>query len=103
MTKHGAKLPQFVCDLLSSPPERGEGLNLWFYRAARVLHAFRSEDEIVELLRSTIYGQPVRRGEIERAVVRSKSYAWKRGESSPTIIQPAWPKFNAQEREAVLA
>ena len=103
MTDTASQLPKFVCDLLASQPKRGEGLNNWIFRASRVLHAFRSEDEIVELLRSTIYGQPVRRGEIERAVMRSKSCAWKPGESSPTIIQPAWPKFNAQEREAVLA
>ncbi len=31
-------LPRFVCDLLSSPPRRGGGLNLWLYRVARVLH-----------------------------------------------------------------
>ena len=31
-------LPQFVRDLLASPPKRGEGLNLWLFRTARVLH-----------------------------------------------------------------
>src|SRR5262245_20546600 len=103
MTNHGARLPQFVCDLLSSPPQRGEGLNLWFYRVARVLHPYRVPTEIIELLRAATVGESVRRGEIERAVERSKSCAWKPGESSPTIIQSAWPKFNAQEREAVLA
>jgi hypothetical protein len=36
--KAQADLPPFVCDLVGSPPRRGGGLNLWFYRVARVLH-----------------------------------------------------------------
>jgi hypothetical protein len=102
MTKHGAKLPQFVCDLLSSPPERGEGLNLWFYRVARVLHSFRDEGEIVSLLEAATAGEPIRRGEIERAIVRSKSCAWVPGQASQHVA-PAWPKVNIQKRDAVIA
>src|SRR6516162_10899201 len=102
MSDTTAQLPPFVRDLLASPPKRGDGLNNWLFRVARVLHAFRSENEIVELLRSTIYGQPVRRGEIERAVVRSKSCAWKPGEASSTIVQPPKPKLDQQKRQSVI-
>ena len=52
MTRHALTLPQFVRDLLASPPRRGEGLNLWFYRIARVLHPYRDSAEIIELLAS---------------------------------------------------
>ena len=50
MTRGAPMLPQFVRDLLASPPRRGQGLNLWFYRVARVLHPYRDSAEIIELL-----------------------------------------------------
>ena len=46
------QLPQFVRDLFASPPKRGDGLNLWFFRVARVLHPFREQDEIINLLQA---------------------------------------------------
>jgi hypothetical protein len=90
--------------LLASPPRRGEGLNLWFYKVARVLHPFRDSAEIVELLRAATFGDPVKPGEIERAVERSKATAWKPGQTSqgPGAV-PAWPKVNIEQREAVIA
>lgn len=95
-------LPRFVRDLLASPPQRGGGLNLWLYRAARVLHPYRSSGEIVELLRAATAGEPIKHGEIERAVERSKATAWTPGQpySGPTI--PAWPKVNHEQREAII-
>src|SRR5262249_11189442 len=74
-----ARLPLFVRNLISSPPRRGEGLNNWLFRVARVLHPFRGQLEIIELVRAAISGQPVRPGEIERAVERSKAVAWTPG------------------------
>lgn len=104
MTRHPSTLPRFVCDLLASPPRRGEGLNLWFYKVARVLHPFRDSAEIVELLRAATAGDPVKPGEIERAVERSKTTAWKPGQTSQgSGAVPAWPKVNAEQREAVIA
>jgi hypothetical protein len=103
-TRHPAMLPQFVRDLLSSPPHRGEGLNLWLYRVARVLHPYRDPAEIIELLRAATAGEPVKRGEIERAVERSKATAWKPGEATQNVSQsPPWPKVNAEQREAVIS
>jgi hypothetical protein len=97
-------LPRFARDLLASPPRRGQGLNIWFYRVARVLHPFRDAGEIVEILRAATAGEPVKHGEIERAVERSKATAWHPGQPSPSITHPpAWPKVNAEQRGAVIA
>jgi hypothetical protein len=104
MTRHGPTLPQFVRDLLASPPRRGGGLNLWFYRAARVLHPYRGPEEIVELLRAATTDEPIKHGEIERAVDRSKATAWKPGHPTQTVKQgPVWPGVNEEQREAVIA
>src|SRR5437016_3826883 len=104
MTKHAPTLPQFVRDLLASPPRRGEGLNLWFYKVARVLHPYRDPTEIIELLRAATAGEPVKQGEIERAVERSNATAWKPGQTPQNLKQgSSWPKVNAEQREAVTA
>ena len=93
-------LPQFVRDLLASPPHRGGGLNLWLYKVARVLHPFRDANQIIELLKAATAGEQVKHGEIERAVERSKATAWQPGQApQPTIS--AWPKLNKEKREAI--
>jgi hypothetical protein len=98
------QLPQFVRDLLASPPRRGSGLNLWLYRVARVLHPYRDSAEIIELLRATTAGEPIKPGEIKRAVDRSKATAWKPGQAPRNTTQlSAWPKLNVEQREAVIA
>ena len=48
--KTAKELPQFIQDLLASPPRAGEGVNLYLYRLARVLHPYRRADEIFETL-----------------------------------------------------
>jgi hypothetical protein len=104
MTKHARTLPQFVRDLLTSPPRRGQGLNLWFYRVARVLHPYRDSAEIIELVKAATTGEPVKDGEIERAVARSATTAWKPGYGPQSVAGvSAWPKINAEQREAVIA
>ena len=104
MTRHSPTLPRFVRDLLASPPRRGGGLNNWFYRVARVLHPYRDPAEIIELLKAATAGERVKHGEIERAVERSKSTAWKPGQAPQSVRQfPPWPKVNVEQREAVIA
>jgi len=104
MTRRASMLPQFVRDLLSSPPRRGEGLNLWFYKIARVLHPFRDASEIIKLLRAATAGEPVKHGEIERAVERSKATAWMPDQVPYGATQAsAWPTVNEEQREAVIA
>jgi hypothetical protein len=90
--------------LITSPPRRGEGLNLWFYRVARVLHPYRESAEIIELLRAATAGEHVKHGEIERAVARSAATAWKPGQAPQADGQgSAWPNVNPEQHEAVIA
>jgi len=104
MTGHACTLPRFVRDLLASSPHRGGGLNNWFYRVARVLHPYRTPEEIIELLKAATAGEPVKHGEIERAVKRSKATAWRPGQAPLNAVQaPPWPKLNIEQREDVIA
>jgi hypothetical protein len=96
-------LPRFVRDLLACPPQRGGGLNNWFYRVARVLHPYRATADIVQLLSAATVGEPVKHGEIERAVERSRATAWRPGQPAALTHVPAWPRVNAEQREAVTA
>jgi hypothetical protein len=98
------ELPQFVRDLLAAPPRRGGGLNRWFFRTARVLHAFRSPDAIVELLYAATHGAALQPGEIERAVNRSYAVAWRPGEQPRGYrITPPWPATDRRKRAAIIA
>jgi len=100
MTK---ELPQFVRDLISSPPARGSGLNNWLFRAARVLHPYRSEEEIVALLSAAASGLPVKIGEIERAVRNSKGAAWNPDQPASVKPRATWPPVDQVRREAAAA
>jgi hypothetical protein len=97
------ELPLFVRDLLASPPRRGEGLNLWLYKVARVLHPYRSSADIVQLLAAVTVSEPVKSGEIERAVKNSAATAWKPGEPATLTHVSSWPPVNAEQREAIIA
>lgn len=104
MDTMGARLPQFVRDLLASPPRRGGGLNNWLYRVARVLHPYRTPEEIVNILTAATVGEPIKPGEIERAVENSAATAWQPGQPcSKAITRPAWPSVNVEQREAIIA
>ena len=104
MIRQARTLPQFVRDLVASPPKRGQGLNLWFFRVARVLHPYRGSTEIIQLLKAATTGERIKRGEIERAVERSKAAAWELGQPNQHTAQiAAWPKVNLEQREAVIA
>lgn len=102
MITRQSELPQFVRDLLAATPRRGEGLNNWFYRVARVLHPYRTAADIVQLLAAVTAGNAVKPGEIERAVERSARTAWQPGQRAFPVA-PIWPRVNAEQREAVCA
>lgn len=97
------ELPQFVRDLLAATPRRGEGLNLWLYKAARVLHPYRAAKDIVQLLAAVTASEAVKPGEIERAVERSAATAWQPRQRTTSPPAPRWPGINAEQREAVCA
>ena len=81
LAKRLTELPRFIRDLVGSPPRAGEGVNLYLYRVARVLHPYRSECEIADILRAATAncGRVVTEKEIRRAVENSKAAAWKPG------------------------
>src|SRR5262249_37946350 len=103
MTRHATTLPRFVPDLLASPPRRGGGLNLWLYRDAGGVPLLSDPTEIMELLRGAPGGEHVKRGEIERAVERSKVTACNPGQPPASAKAAPWPKYNPEQREAVIA
>lgn len=68
-------LPQWAADILAATPPRGQGLNTWFLKAAIALRRCgRQEHEIQAILAALTADQPVKPGEIERAVQRSANY-----------------------------
>jgi hypothetical protein len=97
-------LPQFVRDLLASPPRAGEGVNFYLFRLARVLHPYRTEREIADILEAVTAncGRVVTHKEIRRAIENSRGAAWKRGQGTAARIDPPWPKVNSEQREAVI-
>jgi hypothetical protein len=100
-----AELPQFVRDLLASPPRAGEGVNLYLFQLARALHPYLSENGIADILRVVTAGcgRLVTEKEIRRAVQNSKAAAWTPGSGTPERGAPAWPTLNAEQREAIIA
>jgi hypothetical protein len=96
-------LPQFVRDLLASPPRAGEGVNLYLFRLARVLHPYRTEREIAGILEAVTAncGRVVTEKEIRRAIENSKGAARQPRQSTPRT-EPPWPTTNREQREAVI-
>src|SRR4051812_19738958 len=89
-------LPQFLRDLLASPPSAGEGVHNWLFRVARHLHVhYLDKAEMVRLLAGATEecGRLVSRQEIEDAIRNSQSVAWRPtfggGQSKPPKLK--WP------------
>lgn len=100
-------LPQFVRDLVGSPPRAGDGLHVWLFRVARQLHAhYADKGEMAALLVAATAGcgRAVSRREIEEAINNSATCAWQpaAGASISTPRPPAWPKQNQEQIEAVV-
>jgi hypothetical protein len=94
--------PRFAYDLLAAMPGRGGGLHPWLFRVARLFHPYRDEDEIINLLQAATAGEPVKPGEIESAVARSKAVAWTPGQPSRAIPAQAWPAVDGKARDAII-
>src|ERR1044072_994800 len=94
-------LPEFLRDLLASPPRAGEGIHAWLFRVARQLHAHWPAVEIVALLESRVAtcGRHVPRNEIVAAVQNSLPCAWQpyHGANSKPLTSK-WPKVNREQR-----
>jgi hypothetical protein len=99
------ELPEFLRDLLTSPPQAGEGVHAWLFRVARQLHAHLPAGEIVTLLENRVAGcgRHVPRNEIIAAVQNSLPCAWQpKGNAAPIQSAAKWPKVNQEQREAVV-
>lgn len=98
------ELPQFLNDLLNTPPRAGEGVHNWLFRVARQLHAHLPAAEIVGRLQDRVAGcgRHVSRKEIEDAVKNSIPCAWQpKGHAAPVAVAP-WPNINAEQRAAII-
>ncbi len=101
-----SKLPQFLQEMLNTPPRTGEGVHNWLFRVARQLHAHLPANEIVDLLENCVAncGRHVPRHEIVSAVQNSIPCAWTPGGQLQSIHPaPKWPSVNQEQQEAVIA
>lgn len=99
------ELPQFLRDLLASPPRAGEGVHAWLFRVARQLHAHLPGVEIVQLLERRVAscGRAVPRSEIVGAVQSALPCAWQpHGHSLPLQSVARWPKVNQEQRATII-
>jgi hypothetical protein len=98
-------LPDFLRDMLASPPRAGEGVHPWLFRVARQLHPHLPAAEIVALLETgvTNCGRYVPRDEIITAVQNSlRSALQPLGAARSMHSTPKWPAVNNEQREAII-
>lgn len=100
------ELPQFIRDLIASPPQHGGGVHGWLFKVARQLHAHRDEQAIVDLLAAAVdgCGRHVPQSEILAAVKDARDCAWKPNGTGPITAKPApkWPEVNESKRAAAI-
>jgi len=99
------ELPQFLRQLIDSPPEAGEGVHNWLFRVARQLHAHLAAGEIINLLSNRVQscGRQVSAKEIGEAVKNAIPCAWQAtGHGAPAQIAMRWPTVNQEQREAII-
>ena len=102
------ELPQFLRDLIASPPKSGDGIHTWLFKVSRQLHAHRDEESIFQLLAAQAdgCGRHVPEREIRDAIESSKSCAWQpvgSGAAPATKPAPKWPVVDEKRRAAVIA
>ena len=98
-------LPDWLRDMLTSPPRAGEGVHPWLFRVARQLHAHLPAGEIVRLLeiQTAQCGRNVPRSEIVAAVQNALACAWHpTGKAAPAQTVSKWPAVNQEQREAII-
>ena len=99
-------LPQFIRDLLASPPRHGDGVHLWLFRVARQLHVhYQDKEELAKLLTAAVAGcgRAVSRREILDAITNSAACAWQPdAQNIPASRTIAWPKPNQEQIDAIV-
>jgi hypothetical protein len=96
-------LPQFLLDMIASPPRAGDGVHLWIFRVARQLHAHRSEEDIFNLLKASLEdcGRDVPDQEINDAICNSKAGAWRPRKDGGPIMTPPHTKWSPPDFDAI--
>ncbi len=98
-------LPDFLRDLLGTPPPAGAGVHNWLFRVSRQLHLRLPASEIVNLLEGRVMncGRHVPRSEIVSAVQNSIGCAWQpKGNGSPIQSFSKWPTVDYVARAAII-
>ena len=105
MSTAAKNLPQFVRDLISSPPKTGEGFHDWLFRMALKLHPYRDEHDIEAILTAgaATCGRVVPQKEIRDAIQNSRAGAWKPGEAPAPKVERPWPPINTGARAPIIA
>jgi hypothetical protein len=102
MTK---ELPQFLREMLDTPPTAGTGVHSWIFKVSRQLHAHLPAGEIVRLLQDKLAncGRHVPQREIVSAVQNALPVAWT-PTGQPSAVQNAakWPRINTEQQAAIL-
>jgi len=94
------ELPQFLRDLIASPPQHGAGVHQWLFKVARQLHAHRDDQSIADLLSVAVdgCGRHVPQSEIIAAVESARGCAWQPSggtrEARVTPPPPRWPQVD---------
>lgn len=99
------ELPVFIKDLLASVPRAGEGVHIFLFRTARVLHPYRDEHDIAALLKASVVGcgRHVSDTEIWNAIKDSKSCAWNPDSPQLTFHAEAkWPEVNRELVKSII-
>ncbi len=98
-----AELPTWATDILRATPVRGGGLNRWLMKAAIALRACgRDPRDIEHELHVATAGEPLKPGEIKRAVDRSAEFVrTDRTWNMPRLQK--WPGLDAEARQRIIA
>lgn len=99
-------LPEWLTELLSNPPQAGNGVHHWLFTMSLRLHRFRLPEESIALLEAAVAdcGRHVSRGEIAEAVYNSIGVE-PRHETCGGLPKPrplAWPSINPEAREQAI-
>lgn len=110
---HGAfmkDLPQFLQELINSPPMHGQGVHQWMFKVARNLHAHWPAGDIVKLIveKTAKCGRAIPLREVTAAVTQSIGCAWQPKDGNtgvePYLPKPQskWPKCDEGYRKFVI-
>lgn len=100
------ELPPWINDMIAAgPPAAGTGVNNWCYRMARVLHEFRSKEDIYRLIDAATYGcgRSVSDKEIRRAVENSYANRYIPGKVNVAFRESKWPPLNEGLRRDIIS